>query len=68
MAFGCSPWPCTLDLARVHVTLNQKICSIIEAVKLAKEHFSGEKGLKVAYYHLTPVYTEALYILSDAGL
>ena len=26
------------------------------------------RGLKAAYYYLTPVYTEALYILSDAGL
>ena len=63
VAFGSSPWPCTLSLARV-----QKMCSIIEAVESAKEHFSGEKGLKVAYYYLTPVYTEALYILPDAGL
>ena len=68
MAFSISPWPCTLSLARVHVTLNQKLCSIIEAMESAKEHFSGEKGLKVAYYYLTPVHTEALYILSDAGL
>ena len=68
VAFGNSPWPCTLSLARVHVALSQKMCSIIEAMKSAKEHFSREKGLKVAYYYLTPVYTEALYILSDAGL
>ena len=68
MAFGTSPWPCTLGLARVHVAPNQKLCSIIEAMESAKEHFSGEKGLKAAYYYLTPVYTEALYILSDAGL
>ena len=44
------------------------MCSIIEAMESAKEHFSREKGLKEAYYYLTPVYTEALYILSDAGL
>ena len=68
VVFSISPWPCTLSLARVHVAPNQKMCSIIEAVESARECFSGEKGLKVAYYYLTPVYTEALYILSDAGL
>ena len=68
VAFGTSPWPCTLGLARVYVAPNQKMCSIIEAVESAKERFSREKGLKAAYYYLTPVYTEALYILSDAGL
>ena len=66
--FSNSPWPCTLSLARVHVALNQKMCSIIEAMESAKECFSREKGLKVAYYYLTPLYTEAPYILSDAGL
>ena len=66
--FGTSPWPCTLSLARVHVAPNQKMCSIIKAVESAKELFNGEKGLKAAHYYLTPVYTEALYILSDAGL
>ena len=68
VAFGISPWPCTLGLARVHVAPNQKMCSIIEAVESAREHFSREKGLEVAYYYLTPVYTEAPYILSDAVL
>ena len=68
VAFSHSPWPCTLSLARVHVALNQKMCSLIEAVESAKEHFNGEKGLKVAHYYLSPVYTEASYILSDAGL
>ena len=68
VAFSHSPWPCTLSLARVHVAPNQKMCSIIEAVESAKEHFNGEKGLKAAHYYLTPVYTEAPYILSDAGL
>ena len=34
----------------------------------AKEHFNLEKGLDMPHYYLTPVYTEALYILSDAGL
>ena len=68
VAFSISPSPCTLSLARVHVAPNQKMCSIIEAVESARECFSGEKGLKVAHYYLTPVYTEAPYILSDAGL
>ena len=68
VAFGSNPWPHTLGLARVHVAPNQKMCSIIEAVESAKEHFNREKGLKAAYYYLTPVYTEAPYILSDAGL
>ena len=44
------------------------MCSIIEAVESARELFSGEKGLKVAHYYLTPIHTEALYILSDVGL
>ena len=68
VAFSITPWPHTLGLARVHVAPNQKMCSIIEAVGSAREHFSREKGLEVAYYYLTPVYTEAPYILSDAGL
>ena len=46
VAFGISPWPCTLSLARVHVALSQKMCSIIKAVESAREHFSGEKGSK----------------------
>ena len=68
VVFSDSPWPHTLGLARVHVALNQKMCSIIEAMESAKECFNEEKGLEAAYYYLTPVYTEALYILSDAGL
>ena len=64
----CSFLVLIISLARVHVALNQKMCSIIEAMESAREHFSGEKGLKAAYYYLTPVYTEAPYILSDAGL
>ena len=68
VAFNHSPWPCTLGLARVHVALNQKMCSLIEAMESAKECFNGEKGLEAAHYYLTPVYTEAPYILSDAGL
>ena len=68
VAFSHSPWPCTLGLARVHVAPNQKMCSFTEAMESAKEHFNGEKGLEAAHYYLTPVYTEAPYILSDAGL
>ena len=34
----------------------------------AKEHFSLENRLDTPHYYLTPVYTEAPYILSDAGL
>ena len=59
VVFGISPWPHTLSLARVHVAPNQKMCSIIEAMESAKEHLSGEKGLEVAHYYLTPVHTEA---------
>ena len=68
VALGNNPWPCTLSLARVHVALNQKMCSLINAMDSAKEHFNKEKGLEAAHYYLTPVYTEAPYILSDAGL
>ena len=68
MAFGVSPWPHTLGLARVHVAPNQKLCSITHAVESAKEHFSLENRLDSPHYYLTPVYTEAPYILSDAGL
>ena len=68
VAFGVSPWPHTLSLARVHVAPNQKMCSITQAVESAREHFSVENRLDVPHYYLTPVYTEALYILSDAGL
>ena len=68
VAFGVSPWPHTLGLARVHVAPNQKLCSITHAVESAKEHFSLENRLDTPHYYLTPVYTEAPYILSDAGL
>ena len=44
------------------------MCSLIEAMESAKECFNGEKGIKATHYYLTPVYTEAPYILSDAGL
>ena len=68
VALGHNPWPCTLGLARVHVALSQKMCSLIEAMESTKECFNREKGLKAAHYYLTPIYTEAPYILSDAGL
>ena len=68
VAFAISPWPHTLGLARVHVAPNQKMCSITQAMESAREHFSGDNGLDTPYYYLTPVYTEAPYILSDAGL
>ena len=68
VAFGVSPWPHTLGLARVHVAPNQKMCSITQAVESAREHFSEESGLDMPHYYLTPVYTEAPYILSDVGL
>ena len=60
VVFGHNPWPCTLGLARVHVVLNKKMCSLTEAVESAKEHFNREKGLEAAHYYLIPVYTEAL--------
>ena len=68
VVFGVSPWPHTLGLARVHVAPNQKLCSITHAVESAREHFSMENRLDAPHYYLTPVYTEAPYILSDAGL
>ena len=68
VVFGISPWPCTLGLARVHIAPNQKICSITQVMESARECFSGENGLDMPHYYLTPVYTEAPYILSDAGL
>ena len=68
VAFGITPWPHTLSLARVYVAPNQKLCSIPHAVESAKEHFILDSGIELPHYYLTPVYTEALYILSDAGL
>ena len=44
------------------------MCSLIEAMDSAKEHFNRKKGLEAAHYYLTPVYMEAPYLLSDAGL
>ena len=34
----------------------------------AKEHFSLDSRIESPHYYLTPIYTEAPYILSDAGL
>ena len=68
MAFGTSPWPHTLGLARVYVAPNQKLCSITHAVESAKECFSLDNKMESPHHYLTPVYTEAPYILSDAGL
>ena len=66
--FGITPWPRTLGLARVHVAPNQKLCSVLHAVELAKEHFNLDGNMESPYYYLTPVSTEAPYILSDVGL
>ena len=68
VTFGITPWPHTLSLARVHVAPNQKLCSITHAMELAKEHFSLDGSMELPHYYLTPIYTEAPYILSDAGL
>ena len=68
MTFGITPWPHTLGLARVHVTPNQKLCSLTHAMESAKEHFNLDGRMESLHYYLTPVYTEAPYILSDAGL
>ena len=68
VAFGISPWPHTLSLARVYVAPNQKLCSITHAMESAKEHFSLDSRVESPHYYLTPIYTEAPYILSDAGL
>ena len=68
VAFGISPWPHTLGLVRVPVAPNQQMCSIIQAIESARECFSRDNGLETPHYYLTPVHTEAPYILSDAGL
>ena len=39
VALGNNPWSCTLRLARVLVALNQKLCSLTEAMNSAKECF-----------------------------
>ena len=66
--FGITPWPRTLGLARVHVAPNQKLCSVSHAVESAKERFKLDDNMESPYYYLTPVSTEAPYILSDVGL
>ena len=66
--FGITPWPRTLGLARVHIAPNQKLCSVLHAVESAKECFNLDGNMELPHYYLTPVSTEAPYILSDAGL
>ena len=66
--FGITPWPHTLGLARVHVAPNQKLCSITHAVESANECFNLDGMMESPHYYLTPVSTEAPYILSDMGL
>ena len=66
--FGITPWPRTLGLARVHVAPNQKLCSVSHAMESAKECFKLDGNMESPYYYLTPVSTEAPYILSDVGL
>ena len=68
LGFGITPWPRTLGLARVHVAPNQKLCSVLYAMESAKERFDLDGNMESPYYHLTPVSTEAPYIISDAGL
>ena len=68
VTFGITPWPRTLGLARVHVAPNQKLCSVTHAMESAKERFNLDGNMESPYYYLTPVSTEAPYILSDAGL
>ena len=45
-----------------------KNCSITHAVESAKERFSLDGSMESPHYYLTPISTEAPYILSDAGL
>ena len=66
--FGITPWPHTLGLARVHIAPNQKLCSVLHAVESAKERFNLDGNMESPHYYLTPVSTEAPYILSDVGL
>ena len=68
VATALFPWPHTLGLARVVVAPGQKLCSLTEAMDLAREHFDKPKGLEEAYYYLTPRYVEAPYLLSDVGI
>ena len=50
------------------VAPNQKLCSVLHAVESAKERFNLDGNMELPYYYLTPVSTEAPYILSDVGL
>ena len=50
------------------VAPNQKLCSITHTVESAKECFSLDSSMESPHYYLTPISTEAPYILSDAGL
>ena len=52
----------------MHVAPNKKLCSVLHAVELAKECFNLDGNMESPYYYLTPVSTEAPYILSDVGL
>ena len=67
VALGNNPWPYTLGLARVLVALDQKLCSLSEAVNSAKGHFERKRGLEAPHYYLTTGYTEVPYVLSDVG-
>ena len=62
------PWPSTLGLSRVVVAPDQKLCSLKEAMDLAREHFERPKGLEASHYFLTPIYMETPFLLLDAGL
>ena len=42
IALGNDPWPSTLRLARVVVAPDQKLCSLKEAVDLARESFKRD--------------------------
>ena len=66
IALGNDPWPSTLRLARVVVAPEQKLCFLKEAIDLARECFERPKGLEACL--LTPIYTEAPFLLSDVGL
>ena len=68
VALGNNPWPCTLRLARVLVALDQKLCYLTEAMNSTNGCFKRKRGLEAPHYYLTPVYTEAPYVLSDARL
>ena len=46
VALGKNPWPCTLRLARVLVALDQKLCSLTEAMNSAKEHLREKKDCR----------------------